>query len=125
MKIAVACKEDGTVSAFGLCTAFALFDFKGGDYSAPVGSELVSTEGIKGHSALAGLLNERDVAMVLCESMGPDARHALLDLGIMPVSGYQGEAKQGAIDLLQGRVPLTPASCDSCSGNCSSGCCGE
>lgn len=123
MKIAVACKDDH-VTHFGFCDAFAIYEFKG-DYSTPVGKEIVPTEGKRGHSVLTEILNSHDVAMVLCDGMGPDSRNALLDFGIMPVAGYQGEADTGAIELMRGNIPITQSSCDSCGGNCSSGRCGE
>ncbi len=123
MKVAVACKDGNCVASFGSCEAFAIYDFKG-DYSAPKSKTVLSTEGLQGHAARIELLDQNDVAMVLCDGMGPEARKGLLDIPIMPVSGYQGEADRGAVGLMNGEIPLTQSACDSCGGDCSSGHCG-
>ena len=123
MKIAVACNSEGIVGHFGFCEQFAVYEFLG-DYTK-IESKTMVPAGERGHEKRAALLQGQDAMMVLCDGMGPDARSALLELGIMPVVGYRGDADVGAELLVQGKISITRQSCDSCGGNCGSdGSCG-
>ena len=124
MKIAVACTKEYKVAGFGHGDGFAVYEFKG-DYFAPVGKEFLETNGESDPKKLTDLLNQKDVAMLLCDGLGMSGRNALLDVGILPAFGYRGDAEEGATGLMHGDVPIPQLSCDSCGGDCSSGHCGE
>ena len=123
MKIAVACKNGNKVSHFEFCNVFAIYDFSACAMRAE-NKSLVPAE-TSTSEALVALMRQLEVLMVLCDGMTPAAKNALLDQGIMPVTGYRGDADEGAAALVAGNIPITRSSCDNCGGNCSSGECHE
>ena len=130
MRIAVV-YEDGMIGAhFGHADMFAIYDYHNSDVNDCV-KQLLETGAREGHEAMAELLREQRVDAVIAGSMGPEAKSALLSLGIVPIAGYEGVADDAADLLILGQLPLIPggcagggcSGCSGCSSDCGAGCC--
>ena len=102
MKIAV-CQENGEVfQHFGHTPEFLVCEIEDGSVSA---SEIVSSGGI-GHGALAGLLGENKIDLLICGGIGGGALAALAEAGVKVVGGVSGNAREAVDAFLAGT--LTP-----------------
>lgn len=93
MKIAVT-YEDGTVfQHFGHTEKFKIYEAENETVTGTevVDTEVVDTEG-SGHGALAGMLKELGVEVLICGGIGGGARMAPLTAGIERFGGVQGLA---------------------------------
>ena len=129
MKIAVAYSDGEVFQHFGKTERFKLYEV--------YGSEVVSTEllecGDTGHEALAGLLADKGVDVVICGGMGGGAQGALLEAGIAAISGASGSADGAVEAFLKGELSSQGVNCDhhdeeeegcggECGGDCGGGC---
>lgn len=104
MKIAVT-YEDGTVfQHFGHTEKFKIYEAENGTVT---GTEVVDTEG-SGHGALAGMLKELGVEVLICGGIGGGARMALLTAGIERFGGVQGLADDAVAAYLGGNLNYNP-----------------
>ena len=87
MKIAVAYDNGNVFQHFGKSEMFKIYDVEGGQV---VSGEVMDSNGV-GHEALAGLLAEQGVRVVICGGMGAGAQAALEEAGIEAVSGAEGK----------------------------------
>lgn len=66
-------------------------------------SHVISAGG-NGHGALAGLLQENGVQVLICGGIGGGARQALAELNIELYPGVTGEADRAVEDFLAGNL---------------------
>ena len=86
MKIAVT-YDNGTVfQHFGRTESFKVYEVED---EKIVSSEVIASNGV-GHGALAGLLAEQAVDVLICGGIGGGAQAALLEAGVELCSGAQG-----------------------------------
>ena len=100
MKIAV-CSENGEVfQHFGHTPEFLVCEVADGKI---VASNIVSSGGI-GHGALAGLLGENKIDLLICGGIGGGAMAALAEAGVEVVGGVSGDAKAAVESYLAGTL---------------------
>ena len=115
MRVAVAYQDGEIYGHFGHCPMFALYEY--GEYVNECVKRLVDTSELAGHRAMAAKMKELDVAAVIAGNMGGEAKAELLNLGIVPVVGYSGDADTAADLLVTGQLPV-----NGMEGGCSGGC---
>ena len=89
MKVAVTCENGSVFQHFGHTPEFAIFDVEDGKILA----ESVKTCGDCGHGALAGLLADEKVSVLICGGIGGGAINALKEAGILVVGGMSGPVR--------------------------------
>ncbi len=136
MKIAVT-YDNGTIfQHFGKTEFFKVYETENNQV---VSSEVISSNGT-GHGALAGLLADQSVDVLICGGIGGGAQAALAEAGVELCSGAQGDADQAVEAYLKGDLVSTGANCDhhheeghscgdheeghSCGGGCGDSCTG-
>lgn len=106
MRIAVT-YENGTIfQHFGRTEYFKIYDVENGEV---VKSEVVGTDG-KGHGALAGVLKELQVKILICGGIGGGARQGLGEVGIEIFGGASGDADEAVASFLKGKLLFNPDS---------------
>ena len=137
MKIAVTYDKGNIFQHFGRTEAFKVYQAEDGKV---VSSEILSSNGT-GHSALAGLLADQSVDVLICGGIGEGAQAALKEAGVELCAGAEGDTDQAVDAYLRGELVSTGANCDhhhgeehdcgehgeaeeghSCGGGCGSGC---
>ena len=141
MKIAVTYDNGNIFQHFGRTEAFKVYDVEDGKV---VSSEVIGSNGI-GHGALAGLLAEQNVDVLICGGIGGGAQAALEEAGVELCAGAEGDADQAVEAYLRGELVSSGANCDhhhheeghscgdqeeghSCGGGCGASCgggCGQ
>lgn len=104
MKIAVTYENGQIFQHFGHTENFKIYDVLGKDI---ISSQVVSTNG-SGHGALAGMLKEHNVAVLICGGIGGGAQAALAEAGIMLYGGVSGNADDAVKALLEGTLAFNP-----------------
>ena len=104
MKIAVTYADGMIYQHFGHTQQFKIFEVENGNIIA---SEVVDTNG-SGHGALAGLLKDLDVNVLVCGGIGGGAQMALAEAGIALYGGCMGYADTAVEDLLAGTLTFNP-----------------
>ena len=74
-----------------------------------ISSEVIGSNGT-GHGALAGLLADQDVDVLICGGIGGGAQTALEEAGVEMCAGAQGDADQAVEAYLKGELVSTGAS---------------
>ena len=100
MKIAVTYEAGQIFQHFGHTGAFKVYDVKDGEV---VKSEVVDTNG-SGHGALAGMLLEAGVDVLICGGIGGGAVNALNMVGIEIYAGNSGDCDEAVENLLAGNL---------------------
>lgn len=134
MKIAATYDNGNIFQHFGRTEHFKIYEVENNQV---ISSEVISSNGI-GHGALAGLLAEQSVDVLICGGIGGGAQAALEEAGVEMCAGAQGNADQAVEAYLRGELVSTGANCDhhhgeehscsdheeghSCGGNCGGGC---
>lgn len=108
MKIAVTYENGNVFQHFGRTEQFKVYTVEDGKV---VGSEVIGSNGI-GHGALAGLLAEGGVDVLICGGLGGGALNALRQAGIEVVAGAQGDTDAAVEAYLKGELQDTGANCD-------------
>ena len=134
MKIAVTYDNGNVFQHFGRTEFFKVYDVED---NKVISSEVIGSNGV-GHGALAGLLSDRSVDVLICGGIGGRAQQALADAGVELIAGAEGDTDQAVEAYLKGELISTGANCDhhhhedghSCGGHgeghsCGSGGCGE
>ncbi|MBR6377643.1 MAG: FKBP-type peptidyl-prolyl cis-trans isomerase [Oscillospiraceae bacterium] len=131
MKIAVTYENGQVFQHFGHTEQFKLYEVQDG---AVVSSELLGSNG-SGHGALATLLAEHSIDVLICGGIGGGAQAALEQRGIELCAGASGSADEAVAAYLRGELINTGANCDhhgeghSCGhheeGHCGEGGCGS
>ena len=134
MKIAVTYDNVNIFQHFGKTEYFKVYEVED---NKVVSSEVIGSNGT-GHGALAGLLADQSVDVLICGGIGGGAQSALAEAGVELCSGAQGDADQAVEAYLKGELVSTGVNCDhhheeghscgdhgdghSCGGNCGGGC---
>ncbi len=108
MKIAVTYDNGNIFQHFGRTESFKVYDVED---NKVVSSEVIGSNGV-GHGALAGLLVDRAVDVLICGGIGGGAQQALADAGVELVAGAEGDADQAVEAYLKGELISTGANCD-------------
>ena len=104
MKIAVTYAEGQVFQHFGHTPQFKVYEIEKGE----ILNEQVIDTGASGHGALAGLLAQQDVNMLICGGIGGGAQMALAQAGIVVMGGVMGDADDAVDALLAGRLRFDP-----------------
>ena len=134
MKIAVTYDNGNIFQHFGKTEFFKVYEVED---NKVISSEVIGSNGT-GHGALAGLLAEQDVDVLICGGIGGGAQAALEEAGVELCAGAQGDVDQVVEAYLKGELVSTGANCDhhheeghscghheeghSCGGNCGGSC---
>ena len=126
MKIAVPYENGEIFQHFGHSEQFKIFEVEN---SAVVSDEIVDTRE-SGHAALASLLRDRTVDVLICGGIGGGAEAALTENGIELCAGASGSADEAVKAYLRGELVNTGTNCDhhhddeehSCGDSCGGGC---
>lgn len=137
MKIAVTYDNGNIFQHFGRTESFKVYQVEEGKV---VSSEILGSNGT-GHGALAGLLADQSVDVLICGGIGEGAQAALQEAGVELCAGAAGDADQAVEAYLRGELASTGANCDhhhgeehdcgehgeaeeghSCGSGCGSGC---
>ena len=108
MKIAVTYDNGNIFQHFGRTESFKVYDVED---NKVVSSEVIGSNGV-GHGALAGLLADRAVDVLICGGIGGGAQQTLADAGVELVAGAEGDADQAVEAYLKGELISTGANCD-------------
>lgn len=135
MKIAVTYDNGNIFQHFGRTESFKVYEVED---NKVVSSEVIGSNGV-GHGALAGLLSDQSVDVLICGGIGGGAQAALAEAGVELCAGAEGDADQAVEAYLKGELISTGANCDhhhhedghscgdheeghSCGGGCGSSC---
>ncbi len=135
MKIAVTYENGNVFQHFGKTEQFKIYEIEDGKV---VSSQVIGSNGA-GHGALAGVLADQAVEVLICGGLGGGAQAALSEAGIEVCAGAQGDTDQAVEAYLKGELVSSGVNCDhhhedghscgnhedghSCGGNC--GGCGQ
>ena len=108
MKIAVTYDNGEIFQHFGKTESFKVYEVEG---NKVVSSEVIGSNGT-GHGALAGLLAEQGVNVLICGGIGGGAQTALTEAGIELCAGAQGNTDQAVESYLKGELVSSGANCD-------------
>ena len=108
MKIAVTYENGHIFQHFGRTEHFKVYDVEDGKI---VSSQIMGSNGI-GHGALAGLLAENTIDVLICGGLGGGAMNALTNAGITVIAGAEGDADQVVESYLRGELVSSGANCD-------------
>ena len=129
MKIAVPFSNGEVFQHFGHTEIFKLYEIQDGQVAS---IDIVETNG-SGHEALAGLLADLSVNVLVCGGIGDGAQTALTAAGIEICSGAKGDADNAVSAYLRGELQSAGANCDyhhdheegeGCGSHCGGGCSG-
>ena len=104
MKIAVTYDNGNIFQHFGKTENFKVYEVEDNQV---VSSEVIGSNGT-GHGALAGLLSEQGVDVLICGGIGGGARTALAEAGIELYPGVSGSADAAVNSLLNGTLLYNP-----------------
>ncbi len=104
MKIAVTYENGQIFQHFGHTEEFKVYEVEEGKV---VASEVVSTNG-SGHGALAEVLQDLGVQVLICGGIGGGAQMALASVGIQLFGGVVGDADEAVAALLAGSLAFNP-----------------
>ena len=108
MKIAVTYDNGNIFQHFGNTEFFKVYEVED---NKVISSEVIGSNGT-GHGALAGLLADQDVDVLICGGIGGGAQSALEEAGVELCAGAQGDADQAVEAYLKGELVSTGANCD-------------
>ena len=108
MKIAATYENGRIFQHFGHTETFKVYEVEDGRI---LGSEIIGSNG-SGHGALAKLLNEQGIDVLICGGIGGGAQAALEERGIELCAGAEGDADEAVAAYLRGELHNTGANCD-------------
>ena len=126
MKIAATYDNGNIFQHFGKTETFKVYEVED---DKVVSSEVISSNGT-GHGALAGLLAEQGISVLICGGIGGGAQTALAEAGIEVCSGAQGNTDEAVEAYLKGELTSAGTTCDhhhheevhSCGDSCGDSC---
>ena len=104
MKIAVTYDNGNIFQHFGKTENFKVYEVED---NKVVSSEVIGSNGT-GHGALAGLLSDQGVNVLICGGIGGGAQAALTQAGIRFYGGVSGAADAAVLALLAGKLGYDP-----------------
>ena len=108
MKIAVTYENGEVFQHFGHTEEFKIYEVE--DYQV-VSSQIIASNG-SGHGALAELLADRAIDVLICGGIGGGAQAALAEQGIELCAGASGNADEAVAAYLRGELVNTGANCN-------------
>ncbi len=108
MKIAVTYDNGNVFQHFGRTENFKIYDVEDG---MVVSSEVMNSNGV-GHEALAWLLKDSSIDVLICGGMGQGAQDALAEAGIEVCAGAEGNTDEAVAAYLGGELVNTGVNCD-------------
>ena len=108
MRIAVTYENGQVFQHFGHTEEFKIYEIEDGKV---IRTEIIGSNG-GGHSALAALLDERKIDVLICGGIGGGAQAALAERGIELCAGADGNADQAVEAYLRGELVNTGANCN-------------
>ena len=108
MKIAVTYDNGNVFQHFGKTENFKVYEVED---DKVVSSEVIGSNGT-GHGALAGLLAEQGINVLICGGIGEGAQTAHTEEGMEMVDGAQGNTDDVVEAYLKGELVSTGANCD-------------
>ena len=108
MKIAATYDNGNIFQHFGKTEFFKVYEVED---NKVVSSEVIISNGT-GHGALAGLLAEQGISVLICGGIGGGAQSALAEAGIELCSGAQGDADAAVEAYLKGELVSSGVNCD-------------
>ena len=108
MKIAVTYDNGNIFQHFGKTENFKVYEVED---NKVVSSEVIGSNGT-GHGALAGLLAEQGIDVLICGGIGGGAQNALAEAGIQLCSGAQGNTDEAVEAYLKGELVSAGTTCD-------------
>ena len=108
MKVAVTYENGNIFQHFGRTEFFKVYEVEDGQV---ISSEVIGSNGV-GHGALAGLLSDQAVDVLICGGIGGGAQAALEEAGVRLCAGAEGDADQAVEAYLKGELVSTGANCD-------------
>lgn len=108
MKIAVTYDNGNVFQHFGRTENFKVYEVED---NKVISSEIIGSNGI-GHGALAGLLADEEIEVLICGGIGAGAQNALVEAGITLVAGAEGNTDDVVASYLAGELISTGANCD-------------
>ena len=104
MKIAVPYAGEQIFQHFGHTPAFKIYEVRAGEI---ISEEVVDTTG-SGHGALATMLSQQCVNLLICGGIGGGARMALAEAGVVVMGGVVGDADDAVDAFLAGALRFDP-----------------
>lgn len=104
MRIAVTYDNGEIFQHFGQTEEFKIYDVKEGNI---VDSQVLGTDG-RGHGALAGVLGENSIDVLICGGIGAGAQEAMAQAGIKLYGGASGSADVAVEALLKDELEFNP-----------------
>ena len=108
MKIAVTYDNGNIFQHFGKTENFKVYEVEDNQV---VSSEVIGSNGT-GHGALAGLLSEQGVDVLICGGIGGGVQAALAEAGVELCSGAEGDVDAAVEAYLNGTLTSAGATCD-------------
>ena len=108
MKIAVTYDNGNIFQHFGKTEFFKVYEVENNQV---ISSEVISSNGAghgAGHGALAELLGNQSVDLLICGGIGGGAQNALAQAGIRLFGGVSGNADEAVNALLAGNLGYNP-----------------
>lgn len=104
MKIAVTYEKGEIFQHFGHTKQFKVYEVENGEI---IKAKIVDSNG-SGHGALAGLLSEAGIEVLICGGIGGGAQMALAEAGIKLYGGVSGNADEAVLALINGTLGYNP-----------------
>lgn len=108
MRIAVTYDNGNVFQHFGRTEEFKVYETEDGKV---ISSEVIGSNGA-GHGALAGVLADKGIDVLICGGMGQGAQDALKEAGIQICAGAEGDADAAVEAFLRGELVNTGVNCD-------------
>jgi len=108
MRIAVTYDNGEIFQHFGKTEFFKVYEVED---NKVVSGEVIGSNGA-GHGALAGLLAEQGIDVLICGGIGGGAQTALAEAGVELCAGAQGNVDEAVEAYLKGELISTGANCD-------------
>ena len=107
-RIAVTYDNGQVFQHFGHTEAFKIYEVED---NKVVNSEVIESNGV-GHGALAGLLADNTIDVLICGGIGGGAMAALEEAGIEVCAGAEGDTDAVVEAYLKGELTSTGVNCD-------------
>ena len=107
MKIAVTYDNGEIFQHFGRTENFKIYEVED---NKVISSEVIGSNGV-GHGALAGVLADKDVKVLICGGIGGGAINALDQAGIEVCSGASGDTDKAVEAYLNGTLENAGTTC--------------
>lgn len=107
MRIAVTYSNGNVFPHFGKTEEFKVYEVED---KKILSSEVISSNG-EGHGALAGVLKDANINVLICGGLGGGALNALEEAGIEVIAGAEGNTDAAVESYLKGELVSTGVNC--------------